>query len=213
MSLEAAQRRLVEAHVAWAKGVASAMAGSYRMREGQAELGAVAVEAMAHAATLYDPSRQVPFPSFAYKRVVGAVRRAIQGERRLVAVALEALDAMDGAEAALDSSAGLMVDELCDDWMDLSFMTQALRAPEMALIAQEERAALRAAMAQLAPLERKLVEARHFDQTSWPETAQRLGISERTARDWDVKIRRKLKLLVAEILDGGYAQRLPRPSA
>jgi RNA polymerase sigma factor (sigma-70 family) len=64
---------------------------------------------------------------------------------------------------------------------------------EARLLRQEASEQLHEAVERLPPEDRRLVELRYFQGLEWKQVALELGLPERTVKDHDLKIRRRLR--------------------
>ncbi len=173
----------------WARRCARAIAVARRVPHLLDDLTSIAEDAVARARERYDPSRG-SFEAYTSQRVVGAVVRAIQKERRYRKLVVAALDAMAEAEAVSPSANPLIeLEDLIEDWMGRVVLAAGA---EEALLAAEQRAILRASIDALPEHDRRLIELRYFEELGWNEVAERMSISARTAKDHDRKIRERL---------------------
>jgi RNA polymerase sigma factor (sigma-70 family) len=163
------------------------------------ELRGVAFEALSKATLTYDPSHpsNTRFSTYAWRRVTGAVRDAVRKEAKRLSWE-EALDAAEGipggggpvadAEARLDAGTGAIMRAFA-----MSCACTDVRDGEARFLKREAYAEVERAIAALPEDERLLFELRHRDQLPWEKVAERLGISEKTARSRDAEIREKLR--------------------
>jgi RNA polymerase sigma factor for flagellar operon FliA len=181
-------------------------------------------EAASEARSTFEPSAGTPFPVYAWRRVDGEVMDAIGKESRHWSAAREG--ALDAAENVEDP--GSMVfspDEevlACTNALgDEVVMASLLRlSGEIRRTPGEAGAALQMSHARLLAtvdgLVRRLDEEaqsllslRYAQDRSWKDVAADLGMPERTAKDHDRKIRRRL----AALLRAAVAYTTPRSIA
>jgi RNA polymerase sigma factor for flagellar operon FliA len=164
-------------------------------------LRSTALEALTRTARRYDPARGVPFPSYAWSRISGAVWDAIKKEKRspgfLAAVeAAEDIEDRSGWEDTDEAIVG-QLDGIAAELMEVFFMSSAgeehRRNGEARLLQREAAARVNAGVARLDPEDRRLVELRYWQDLPWKEVAQHLGTPLRTVKDHDRKIRGRLE--------------------
>lgn len=208
MSLDAReQRALVEAHVGLGRALAHA-AVRRAPHLGHAELSAVAAEALVLAARRYDPARAVPFHTFAFPRVRGALIRAVRRERSAWVERL--LVAEHDARPLLDADGPAALGNLADSreaarqravrWARETAASAALAAlcasPEVLVATAEGRAralaALRAAVTVLDGEERRFVELYYERGATLDEAARELGFVKRTAQRLHDRVKTRL---------------------
>jgi RNA polymerase sigma factor (sigma-70 family) len=181
----------------------------YRLNESQQEeLYSAGCEALTKAAPRYDPSWGTPFENFAWKRITGAMKRALARESELYAAAsaqmLEQMEQLidtgnpflDSDEDVVAAIAGHLGDATAGLFV---FLLGPMRsaATEEAIVQRETYAdALRwleKGLTMLAPGEAELIEMRYWQQRSWPAVAGAIGVSESTAKRRDAEVLAKLK--------------------
>lgn len=200
--LSAEQRALASRHVRVARDIARWFAATHGMLHLHDVLRSVAFEALSKAAHAFDPSRGVPFDKFAWYRIVGELKNAIGKESRRRSLEGAVLDAAaqiederpdhpdteDDAIAQLDG----ITAEVMAAFVVAAAAEEQRAHGEAGLLQREAQGELSLALSQLHPEDRRLVELRYWDDLPWEAVANCLGVAERTAKDRDLKMRRRL---------------------
>jgi RNA polymerase sigma factor (sigma-70 family) len=177
--------------VRWAKRVAQALGKLSRQLYDVAALISAALGALDEALGTYDPTRGVPFKSFARARVAGEVRDAMKAEKRRTdrEVLLEdaLLDRADGAEPA---------HEAMDAFLLYCVAAEIDAGGEAGCLRKEAYAALHRAIAPLAPAIKRLLHLRYWEGLAWKDVGAGIGLSEQGAKDEDRKLRAHLKAVL-----------------
>jgi RNA polymerase sigma factor (sigma-70 family) len=174
----------------------------------QQEIHSAGSEALIEAALRYDPSRGAPFEQFAWKRINGAMKRALGREPdRHAAVSAQMQERMaqvfdhgnpidDSDQDVVEDIAGHLDDAAADLF---AFLIGPMRTAtgEEAVVNRETYAnALRRldeGLRMLAPDEAEVLEMRYWQGRSWPVVAGAIGVSEATAKRRDSEILAKLR--------------------
>ena len=144
-------------------------------------------EALADAARkLPDYARDRPLPFYPWLHRLAAERlTAVHRRHRLSkcrSVAKEAADALDWP----DSSASLMVESL----------VASATTPVGALLREEQRRHLHAALQELAPTDREILMMHYLEELSFPEIAAILDIGEGAAKMRHLRALRRIRSLM-----------------
>jgi RNA polymerase sigma factor (sigma-70 family) len=122
------------------------------------------------------------------------VKRRISGE---LLDATKADRRRQGREVLLDDLAEPLGPGVEDDGAALALaagVSALVFGPDEGLLDREKRAALRREVKCLPPPLERLAELRHFQGLPWRDVAKALGISEKTARNYDKKLRALLQV-------------------
>ena len=196
------QRALAAAHARWAQEIARAWTVICDMDYYLDDHRSTALEALSKFAFKFDPSQNVPFRGFAWRGIAGAVVNAIKEQSRghHFEVALDAaafVKEEDPASSDTDEERIAQIDGVTADAMDAFVLACAAQEDRMngeaGLLEREAHAELKQAIARLPPEDRRLIQLRYWDELPWEEVAEHLGLPERTAKDHEQKIRRKLR--------------------
>ena len=204
MSLTSDQQDLAACFVPWARRIATARAILYRRFDLVDEMIASALEGVARAAEVYDPTREKTFEAFAFKWVTGGVVDVIDGENRHLvrprrAMLTAAADAIgegghgqETADEAIDEIDRIAADAM-EGWM-LGCGAEHRRHGEGAgLLHCEMLVDLEGALAALEPDDARLVELRYCDGLSWKDVASKMDVPEGTLKDRNARIRKELR--------------------
>jgi RNA polymerase sigma factor (sigma-70 family) len=162
------------------------------------DLRGVAFEALSRAALDYDP-KKAAFSTYAWRRVTGAVLSAVRTakKRMPLEVPLDVIETIGEGGAADEDAILGRIDATLAELMEAFVLGCAgvewATNGEAHLLRRERHAELAAAMAALAPEDRLLFELRHREGWTWQPIAERLGISVRTAKYHDARIRADLR--------------------
>jgi RNA polymerase sigma factor (sigma-70 family) len=176
-------------HVRWAIRVALGIVRAQRAFHCQEDAIGEALLALSLAWRAYDDTRG-DFQRFARKRVAGAVRRALKGDRdrRAAEVVFEGTEEF---EAVVDAPGDpwARANQLAREVMDAIATTHQL-AEAVARVDRGEEIAEE--IARLGPEEMKLIDLKYRRDLSWEDVGSGLGIKERAARYRDAELRKKL---------------------
>lgn len=197
----------LEALVRWARRIAVGITRARHLFHLADLAESAALEALSRALNGFDATRGT-FRKYAVKAIVGAVLDEIGPEARRLAieVAFDAGD-VDDVEAADESdtapSSDAPADALAAQVMDAlvaAYIGEEQRlSGEAGLLTQEAIKALHDHINGLDEQDRRLVMLRYWEENTWEAVGAALGISDRTAREHDLRIRRHLK---ASLLGG-----------
>lgn len=163
------------------------------------DLRGVAFEALSRAALTFDPNKKTAFSTYAWRRVTGAVLSAIRAakKRRPLEIPLDVIETIGEAGAADEDALVGRIDATLAELMEAFVLGCAgvewATHGEAQMLRRERHAELAAAMAALTPEDRLLFELRHREGWMWQPLAERLGISVRTAKYHDARIRADLR--------------------
>jgi len=196
--LTAPQRALVEQHMDVVDKVAAKFRGAAR-KHGVDDVRSAARMGLCEAATTFDPTKGVPFPAFAWTRVIGAVMNFSQREDKSREVIRKCLQAGD-EYAEMQEDQGQIEDTDGDsrqrlrDAMSGMFTALAVgffsAAGQLAGESQwvrsrayrEAEATLREIVGSLPERDRRIVEMRYFEDRRLEEIAETLDVSYISAR-------------------------------
>jgi RNA polymerase sigma factor (sigma-70 family) len=186
---DAETRREIETLMRLGTRIARRLAASKGMLRYEDELRGVAWSALSEALAGYDPSKGALAP-YAAEWMAGAVRGAIEKEQTRA-----------GHEAPLADERPthpiLLGEELAADVVHLLlsvYVGDELGSNgEAELLTREAFAALNREIARLDADHQRLVALRYWEERTWEAVAAALGIDDRTARKWDVRIRERLR--------------------
>jgi RNA polymerase sigma factor (sigma-70 family) len=195
----------IEDLVRWARTISIRMCRRREVLHVVEQAESEAFEALCHAVLGYDAARG-PFRAYARKWITGAVSDVIKSElRRLsVEIAFDAADAEVGEDAAASAgdSAVLTADALGAAIMDAlaeAYIGEELRLNgEAQLLARELLGVLQSQVEELPPRDRCLIRARYLEHHTWENVGKRLGLKDRSVRDHDLKIRKRLRKRLSE---------------
>jgi RNA polymerase sigma factor for flagellar operon FliA len=183
--------------VQWARRIAIGISRARHMFHRADLAESAALEALSRALNGFDPGRG-KFRTYAVKGIVGAVLDEIGPEAQRLAfeVAFDAADA-DAVEADDAGPSDAPADELAAEVMAAlaaAYMGEEQRLNgEAGLLTQEAIKALHQHVDALPDQDRRLVVLRYWEERTWQEVGAALGISDRTAREHDLRIRIHLK--------------------
>jgi RNA polymerase sigma factor (sigma-70 family) len=208
MSLTAAQRDLARRFVPWARGIAVTRAVLYRRFNDVDEIVASALERLSRAAAGFEASdpacEEEEFKAYAHKWVAGGAINVIDGENRHLgrprrAMLQAATDAIGGGSGAHET-ADEAIDELdriaadaMEGWRLGCAAEERHHGHATELLHPNERLDLDAALAELDPDDRRLVDLRYYDGLSWEEVSDALDVPEGTLKARDARIRKALR--------------------
>jgi RNA polymerase sigma factor (sigma-70 family) len=174
----------------------------------KAELMAVGSEALTEAAVRYDPSRDTDYEQFVWKRVAGAMQRALKHEGRYRALAagymLERFDCPPDPDSPSRDSDEQAEARVVADCADLAAdLFTGLTGPMTATTGEEEIIlretytdaiqTLKEGLATLDADEAALIDRRYSQSQSWPVVARDIGMSESTAKRREADALAKLR--------------------
>lgn len=201
------QDRLLEA-MSWARKLARMVVRVWRIRSSATLMDAeqTACEVVLAKWAGWDAA-QGPFEGYLWKPVVGAVKRQLRRELGGVRAGFE-----DGLDEASEFQAPGTPDDPfgAEDVSDLDALKAACRRitfrqvlgdTRAALQAQPENDALRAqvfealgaAVGELGERERRIIELRYWQELTWPEIGERMGLSDRQVKRIDGDVRDRLE--------------------
>ena len=164
----------------------------------------VACAALVASYPSFAPARGIPLHVYAFKRIVGELRRHFGRENAVRRVGLD--DLLDDAEALTDAAEPIPV---ADDAGALALLQSQCRTLTLARIVGDTRAhlvlwpddelararaiaALREALGGLAPIEERLIHLRWWGDLSWSKVGAEIGLTEKQAQRLDVDLRARL---------------------
>jgi RNA polymerase sigma factor (sigma-70 family) len=190
------QRDLALGYARKAAAIARAVAAGWNVIHWLDDLRSVAFLALSNAAQDYD-ARKAKFSTYAWRRVTGACLNAAEKEHRRILRELVldlAEEIRDDGQPADENEALDRIDAATAEVMDaFAVACAAVAGAEVELLRERTRADLEQALGALRPEDRRLFELRHRDGSTWQAAAEALGISERTAKDRDHRIRAALR--------------------
>jgi RNA polymerase sigma factor (sigma-70 family) len=161
------------------------------------DLSQIARTALSLAALRFDPAKEVPFEKFAWKRIVGAVLRALTGEskhkRRTVDAFLTMLDApveVGDSFVDTDEEVSRRIDERDDDAalaVFLSMTSDDWQAEgEQGLVRRETsvraKHLVQGALDSLEEVQRRVVVLRYWEALDWAAVTEHMGLSKTTVQ-------------------------------
>lgn len=187
----------LETLVQWARRIAIGVSRARHMFHRADLAESAALEALSRALHGYDAARGT-FRTYAVKGIVGAVLDEIgpDAQRLGVEVAFDAadVDVLD-AEGATPSDAP--ADDLAAEVMEAlvaAYIGDEQRlSGEAGLLTREAITALHEHVEALPERDRRLVVLRYWEERTWADVGSALGISDRTAREHDLRIRMHLR--------------------
>jgi RNA polymerase sigma factor (sigma-70 family) len=174
----------------WAIGIGRRIVLRRGMLHHAKEIARVALSALCEALARHDPAVGKLRP-FAAMWIVGEVNKALdrEQEREANEVPIEEADRHD-VHPTLHGEE--LVDDLVDGLLSLDIDEELRASCEAKLIKKEALAALHRAIESLEADDRRLVALHYWEEQTWKEVAQELGIAETTARERDARIRATL---------------------
>jgi RNA polymerase sigma factor (sigma-70 family) len=203
----------IEDLVRWAGRIATGIARAKRVPHLADLARSAAFEALARKLDSYDDTR-ASFRTYAVQGIVGAVLDEIgPAARRLsVEVAFAAVDEVEGVageDASAEALASCVMEAIAAAYVGEELPPSA----EAGLLRGELVRRLHAHVAGLAKPDRKLVVLRYWEGKTWDDVAASLGVSTRTAKEHDLRVRTRLKdLLSKDEDDKPPGARQQRPS-
>lgn len=197
----------IDALVQWARRIAIGISRARHLYHCADLAESAALEALSRALNRYDPERG-EFRTYAVKGIVGAVLDELGPEAGRLSVEA-AFDAADGNVAPSEAAEtwGAPADALAAAVMDAlvaAFVGEELRLNgEARLINQELMGALHDYVDRLPGEDRRLVMLRYWEERTWEDVAIAMKMSDRRAREHDLRIRKRLK---AALLSGERAE-------
>ncbi|APR78525.1 Hypothetical protein A7982_03872 [Minicystis rosea] len=191
----------LEALVRWARRIAIGITRARHVFHLADLAESAALEALSSALNGFDAERGT-FRTYAVKGIVGAVLDEIgpEAQRLAVEVAFDAADADavaagDGADDAplSDAPADALAAEVMDALVAAYIGEEHRLNGEAGLLAQEAIKTLHEHIDKLEEQDRRLVTLRYWEERTWEEVGAALEISDRRAREHDLRIRRHLK--------------------
>ena len=180
-------------YVRWGVRVAVGLVKAHRMEYVLKDLVSVALEALNGVWTRYDDT-QGPFETVAFRRIKGAVVRALKAERRRasILVSLEETEQGVGREGGPTARA-LMITESAMDAVAVDCVVADMHAEEAFLVEPRVFDRLRHELDRLDPGERTLLELRHVEELTWDEISTATNIPKRTLEHRHKRLRERLK--------------------
>jgi len=186
MSPAQGERAEIAEMVRSAVGIAARIAGLRGQRHREHDLTGAALHALHEALGRYDRTCGVPFKAFARARIAGAVADAVRGETRRSAHERALEDALrDGPE-----DSGVPARAVAS--FVLHCASVEVQAGGAAGLLRPYRE-LQDALARLPPVAARLLALRYREGLRPKEVAAALGLSERTVRDHDARLRAQLE--------------------
>jgi RNA polymerase sigma factor FliA len=202
---------LIEEHLGYAHAIAAEMLKKLPATIDRSEIESAAELGLVQAANSYDPSRSIPFTTFAYYRIRGAiyddVRQACRankldatgllvGDEPFEAAAHAAAAATHEAESSHRSNAARYMRSL--EGLPNAPANPTATLPLEGLLRAEERERIRGAMHLLPPRNRCVLKAYYFQDLSFEEIARRMGLS----KSWVSRIHARSLALMHKLLTG-----------
>jgi RNA polymerase sigma factor (sigma-70 family) len=199
----------LDAWTAWAARLANGFCLGYRIT-GTAladDVAQTAYETMLVARPRHDNSK-APFEVFAYRRVTGAMIRLVKSDRAYPASERAADD--DGLDEA-GSVADIVTNPFAEEESDApdemkgiarrvmfrrilgSTRVKLAERPDDVLFRMEVLAALRRACGGLSEREETVINLRYWQEKTWDEIGEAIGLDKRQAQRIDEKLRERLK--------------------
>ncbi len=221
VGMDAAEREFVKEHEAFVRKLASRVLAQFELTTDLEDLVAYGYRGLLEARARFDPSRGVPFASFAHYRVRGAI---LDGVRQMAYLprraheqrkAAEALDraaeevamqrAADPAARADAAAALAAMDEIlgktCAAYV-ISVVGQSKSdsppLPDEEVIALEAREQVSAVLDVLDPRERALISGHYFEDRTLEEIGAEMGISKSWASRLHSRALGRLREALAE---------------
>lgn len=225
MTAKETDEEFVREYTSLVVSIATKVQGQFGYNSDKDELIAAGYEGLVQARSRYDSSRGVPFTSFAYYRIRGAMIDALRASTpysrraylnmKAAEAALEVGDYISEQKAAELKAAGTVdraktVKELHSALAQVSatFVLATVgqeddgdvdekERPETILADREEKKSLRVALAALPERERKLIEGHYLEDRRFDLVAKELGISKSWASRLHYKALERLRSLMA----------------
>lgn len=210
---------LVEEHIGYAAAIAAEILKKLPPHVDRADVESAAKLGLVQAARAFDPTRGIPFTTFAYYRIRGAVyddlrqsRRAVQvdQQRKFEEAANEFMtDYLSGTAAGASSYSGIssVVSGVATTYL-LSLESvshEPASHDDLAddtLIRQENRERLHHALAGLPKRNREVVQAYYFEDLSLEQIGRRHGLS----KSWVSRIHARSIQLLREAMSSEPAE-------
>lgn len=178
-SLPAEQHDLVVAHTALVYSIATKVSHAYRVPDSVQDLCGYGYLGLIEAATRYRPESRVPFVSFAYHRVRGAIVDGLrrQGWQTRAEYAAQLRSARANADSSV-ASAVMAAPVLSAE------ITESIAGDEETRVGIEDSLDLRRAVAELPELERNVLDRYYFADQTLEEIAVALGVT----KSWVCKL-------------------------
>lgn len=197
-SLTPAQSAMVEQYMDVVDKVAAKFRGAAR-KHGQEDVRSAAKIGLCEAATTFDPSKGVPFPAFAWARVIGAVMNFTEREEKYRDIVRKCLQSGDQyaemqedqgeIEDTEDDSRRRVQDAMAGMFTALAvgFFSAAGRLASESTWVQSHayraaEATLHEVVASLPERDRRVITMRYFEDRGLEEIAEALSVSYISAR-------------------------------
>jgi RNA polymerase sigma factor FliA len=208
---------LVEEHLGYAHAIAAEILKKLPATVDRSDIESAAALGLVQAANAYDPSPSIPFTTFAYYRIRGAiyddVRQACRANKLDAAMPLDdepfeptgrpALEPAHGTQIAHSSNAARYLLSL--DRLRSAPANPTATLPIEGLLRVEERERIRYTIHLLPRKNRCVLEAYYFQELSLEEIGRRMGLS----KSWVSRIHARSLTLMQNLLTGIGETRCP----
>jgi len=186
------EKERLPGYIRWGVRVAVGLVKAHRMDYVRDDLVSVALDALAGVWKGWDG--QEPFETVAFRRVKGAVVRAIKSERRRASPLVSIDDVGTGAgEEHGPAARALAITEDVMDVVAVDCFIEDVYAEEPLHLEPHVFDRLRHELDRLGPDERKLLELRYLEDQTWDEISKSLNVPKRTLEHRHKKLREALK--------------------
>jgi RNA polymerase sigma factor for flagellar operon FliA len=203
--------QLIEKHIRYAHAIARSLLSRYPSNVSQRDLESAAEFGLVQAGRAYDPTRGIPFTTFAYYRIRGAIFDEIRQLCRASCFEAAASDYMaeqttaahvpENAEAAYQELRGITSHLVSSYLLSLDSVreeriAEASTSPVGQVLHQEETEIVRKAMEQLPERYRTVLHAYYYQELSLESIGKRLNLS----KSWVSRLHAKALSRLHEIL-------------
>jgi RNA polymerase sigma factor (sigma-70 family) len=179
-------------YVRWGVRVAVGLVKAHRMDYVLEDLVSVALNALSGVWRGWDG--QDPFETIAFRRIKGAVVRAIKAERRRASLLVSINDVeTDAGDERGPAARALTIAESVMDAIAVECVVEDVLAQEAVLLEPHVFDRLRHELERLGPDERKLLDLRHLEDQTWDEISKAMDTPKRTLEHRHKRLREKLK--------------------
>lgn len=194
---EKQKKERLPGYVRWGVRVAVGLVKAHRMEYVREDLVSVALDALAGVWKGWDG--QDSFETVAFRRIKGAVIRAIKSERRRASPLVSIDDVeTDAGEEQSPAARALAITEDVMDVVAVACSFEDVDAREALHLEPHVFDRLRQEIDRLGPDERKLLELRYFADQTWDELSKSLNIPKRTLEYRHKKLREALKVALLD---------------